>query len=130
MSKEKINPMVVFQQSEIDAVLMYLALSDTVSDPVLKEVFKKAAADEGRHGAILRGFTGEALKPKSLLADFVTKAVKVIGMKRMLKFISDFEYSAGKKYLPYVKDYPEIADIIKDEGKHGDIMYREYLRLK
>ena len=130
MSEEKFNPLVSFQQSEVDAVLMYQKLSDLAKDPGLKETFKKAAADEGRHAAILRSFTGEALKPKSALAVAVSSMARVTGIGFLLKFISDFEYAAGKKYLPYVKDYPEIADIIKDEGTHGDIMYREYLKFK
>ncbi len=130
MSQEKLNPLVLFQQSEVDAVLMYQKLSEIAKDEQLKETFKKAAADEGRHAAILRSFTGEALKPKPTLAFAVSSMARVTGIRFILKFISEFEYAAGKKYLPFVKDYPEIAGIIKDEGVHGDIMNREYLRLR
>lgn len=130
MSKEKLNPLVIFQQSEIDAVVMYQKLAETVNEERMKEIFKKAAADEGRHAAILRLITGATLKPKNTLAVAVSSMAKVTGIGFILKFISDFEYAAGKKYLPFVRDYPQIADIIKDECTHGDIMYREHLRLK
>ena len=129
-SKEKTNPLVLFQQSEVDAVVMYQKLADAVKDERLKDTFKKAAADEGRHAAILRQFTGAALKPKNTLAVAVSSMAKVMGIGFLLKYISDFEYAAGKKYLPFVREYPDIAKIIKDECTHGDIMRREYFRLK
>lgn len=130
MSKENTNPLVFFQQSEVDAVLMYQKLAAAVKDEKLAEIFRKAAADEGRHAAILRSFTGEALKPKNTLALAVSTAAKVTGVGFLLKYIFDFEYAAGKKYIPFVKSYPQIADIIRDECEHGDIMRREYLRYK
>ena len=64
------NPIIyqTFQQSELDAVLMYRALADTVKSEADAEVFRRLAAEEGGHAAVFKALTGTTLKPKKTLA--------------------------------------------------------------
>ena len=53
------------QQGELDAVLMYRALADTVKSEADAEVFRRLAAEEGGHAAVFKALTGATLKPKN-----------------------------------------------------------------
>ena len=52
------------QQGELDVVLMYRALADTVKDANDQEAFRKLATEEGHHASVFHKLTKENLKPK------------------------------------------------------------------
>ena len=49
MNQEDLKTLRKAQQGELDAVLMYQALADTVRDTNDAETFKRLAAEEGHH---------------------------------------------------------------------------------
>lgn len=108
------------QQGELDAVMMYNLLADTVKDKTDAETFRKLSAEEGRHAAVFKGMTGNVLKPKKALGIAVKTMYRLIGRKRLYPFIAKGEYDAAKTYAPLVKKFPEIESIMNDENRHGD----------
>ena len=79
------------------------------------------AADEGRHAAVFKNLSGVVLRPKKLLATIVPVLMNVIGKKNTFRLIAKSEYAAYDSYAPWVEVYPEIASVIADEKKHGDL---------
>ncbi len=113
------------QQGELDAVPMYLRLSEVAKDEKLKSIFKQLAAEEGHHAVVFYNLTGEKLNPKMLKATMLPILQKILGWKILLKIVSRAEYSAYKTYEPVVKMYAEVESVRNDEKRHGDIL-KEY----
>ena len=113
------------QQGELDAVPMYLRLSEVAKDEKLKEIFKQLAKEEGHHAAVFYKLTGEKLKPKKLKSIMLPILQKIIGWKLLLRIISQAEYSAYKTYEPVVEMFAEVDSVRNDEKRHGDIL-QEY----
>ncbi|MDF2535367.1 MAG: hypothetical protein K0R18_1526 [Bacillales bacterium] len=110
------------QQAEVDAVLMYKGLAEVVNIESIKEIFLQLAKDEGKHAAIIRKITGEVLMPKETKTKLVKLIYKFFGLKRILKLISNGEFSAAKNYVSLVAHFPEINEIRLDEIRHGEII--------
>lgn len=113
------------QQGELDAVPMYLRLSEAAKDEELKEIFKQLAKEEGHHAAVFYNITGEKLKPKKFKAIMLPILQKIIGWKLLLRIISKAEYSAYESYEPVVEMFDEVDSVRNDEKRHGDIL-QEY----
>lgn len=125
MNKDQKRVLIKSQQGELDAVPMYLRLSEIAKDQKLKAIFKQLAAEEGKHAAVFYKLTGEKLKPKMLKARMLPILQKVLGWKLLIKIISKAEYSAYKTYEPVVKMFDEVESVRNDEKRHGDIL-RKY----
>lgn len=110
------------QQGELDAVLMYQALADTVKDEADAAAFRQLAAEEGRHASVFKNMTDETLRPKKTLATFVPLLYKIIGKKRLYPIIAKAEYDAAKTYAPVAEKFPEAESVKNDEHRHGDIV--------
>lgn len=108
------------QQGELDAVLMYNALADAVKDKNDAETFRRLASEEGRHAAVFKALTGEALTPKKTLATLLPILYKLLGKKRLYPIIAKFEYNAVNTYAPVAANYPEVENVKNDEKRHGD----------
>ncbi len=108
------------QQGELDAVLMYNALADAVKDQKDAEVFRRLAAEEGRHAAVFRGLTNRTLQPKKTLATLLPILYKLLGKKFLYKQIAKQEYAAADNYAPVAAKYPETQSVQADETRHGD----------
>ena len=108
------------QQGELDAVLMYQALAEVVKDTKDADTFRKLAAEEGHHAAVVHGLTNENLKPKKTLAILMPILYKIIGKKRLYPLIAKGEYAAAENYAPVVEKFPVIESVRKDETRHGD----------
>ncbi len=117
--KEKI---IKAQQGELDAVILYLKLAETIREIKNKEIFLKIAADEGKHAGILRKYTGENLKPKNFKAFIVISIYKIFGLKFTIKMLAEGEFKAAKKYYSLVEKFPNIQEILKDEELHGKLI--------
>ena len=122
MNESDLKALLKSQQAELDAVLMYKALAELVEDEFSKEMLSSLAADEGRHAAILKSYTGVTLTPNDKLKNAAVKIYKTIGRKMMFDFVSTFEYASVKIYRPYFKKYPKTRLIAKDEARHGKIL--------
>ena len=107
----------------MDAVFMYKKLAELAKTEERKELLLKAAADEGKHAGILHGYTETVIKkvPKTMQRA-VLFSYKVFGKKITFKFLSIGENASVKPYSKYVKDFPNIQEIMADEIHHGKVM--------
>lgn len=110
------------QQGELDAVILYRKLGELVKDKECSKKLFKIAADEGRHAAILRRYTGEVLKAREGKSILISSVYKVFGLNFTLKVLSIGEYRASKDYSLFVEDFPNVKDIVEDEALHAEIM--------
>ena len=110
------------QQGELDGVETYLTLARTVSNESDARAFKTLAADEGRHAAVFRQYTGETLKPGRLQASAVSIAYRILGKRILYPIIAHFEYAAVPGYELMEKEYPEVESVKNDETRHGDTL--------
>jgi len=121
MTSDEKNSLVKAQQGELDAVILYRKLAEVAKDKYMKEEFLRIAADEGKHAAILREYTGEVLKPKSTKANFVALMYKFLGHNFTMNILASGEIKSIGKYNTMVRNFPNIEKIIKDEAKHAEI---------
>jgi rubrerythrin len=122
ISQEERERLLSAQQGEMDGVETYLTMAKVVRNKADAETFKKLAADEGRHAAVFRKYTGETLKPKRGQAIAASLAYRILGKKLAYPIIAHFEYSAIEGYKKMMKDYPELESVKQDEKRHGDTL--------
>ncbi len=108
------------QQGELDGVETYLWLAKLVSNEEDASVFKKLAADEGRHASVFKQYTWKALKPRKWQAIAASVGYCLLGKKVVYPVIAEFEYSAVPRYERLIEDYPEVESVKNDEERHGD----------
>lgn len=108
------------QQAELDGMKTYLKLTATIRNKKDAETFRQLAADEGRHAAVFRKYTGEILTPKNIQANAVVVFYHLLGKKLLYPLISRFEYAAIPKYERMEKAFPEVETVKNDEKRHGD----------
>jgi len=126
MTSENRAELLKSQQGELDAVILYRRLAKIIKESEYKETFLKMAADEGKHAVILKKYTGETLKPKTIKAILVVTIYKVFGLKFLVKIISKNEFKAAIGYSKLAKEYNAINEIIEDEKIHGELMKNMY----
>lgn len=120
MKKTDMDVFLSSQQGELDAVLMYNALADTVRDPEDREVFRRLASEEGHHAAVFRELSGRTLKPKKTMAVLLPVLYRLIGKKRLYPLIARGEYAAVDNYSSIAQRYPQVLSVKDDEKRHGD----------
>ena len=120
MKQEVKEQLLKYQQGEIDGVLVYQALAKLAPNEEMKNTLLELAADEGRHGAILRKYTNEILTPSDESAKMMEQMYKQYGNKIFEK-IAEAEDKGGEMYEPFVNDIPEAKSMIEDELKHARI---------
>ena len=120
MNQEDLKTLRKAQQGELDAVLMYQALADTVKDTNDAETFKRLAAEEGHHASVFKNLTNQTLQPKKTLAILLPILYRLLGKKRLYPFIAKAEYAAVNTYAPVAERFPEILCVKEDEKRHGD----------
>lgn len=120
MDKDNMKLLTGAQQAELNAVLMYKKFAGLTKDEELKKIFLEAAADEGKHAAILKKYTDKTLKAQKFQADFLGVLFRIMPKKIMFVLISKGEYSGGDSYKPHVSQYPEFEEMMNDEYRHGD----------
>ncbi len=123
MTEEQKKTLIKSQQGELDGVETYLMLADTVHNPSDRKAFKILAADEGRHAAVIKKYTGTVLKPGKLQARAVTILYHILGKKILYPLMARFEYDAIPKYRALERDFPELESVINDEKRHGDTLH-------
>ena len=120
MTRKQFKDLRKAQQGELDAVLMYNALADTVSDPADAETFRTLAAEEGRHGSVFIHYTQQTLKPRKTKAILLPFLYRVLGRKITYRLIAKGEYDAARAYEHLIPAFPEVESIRVDEQRHGD----------
>ena len=107
------------QQGEVDAVLMYNKLAEVVGEKDAA-VFRKLAAEEGRHASVFHNYTKTRLKPKKTKSVLIPLLYRTIGRERTYKLIADGEYSAAERYKTLVCTFQDVVAVMNDETRHGD----------
>lgn len=120
MTTEQFKELRKAQQGELDAVLMYNALADTVTDPADAETFRKLAAEEGRHGSVFIRYTEQSLKPRKAKAILLPFLYRTLGRRITYRLIAKGEYDAAKAYEHLIPAFSEVESIRADEQRHGD----------
>ncbi len=120
--KEEREKLLSAQQGEMDGVETYLMLSRVVGNEEDAKAFKRLAADEGRHAAVFRKYTGETLRGKKGQAIAAVLAYRILGKKLAYPIIARFEYSAISGYEQMIDAYPEVEAVKNDEKRHGDTL--------
>ncbi len=113
--------LLIAQQGELDAVLLYNALAKRAKSSVARERFKELASDEGRHATILKGYTKQTLQPRKTKARIISVVYVLLGHSFTCKLLMKGELGSVPGYLTLVNNYPKIQEIIEDEKRHADI---------
>ena len=122
MIDEKTGSLLKSQQGELDAVLMYLRLAETVTDERDAKAFRALADEEWRHAQVFYAHTHAMLHPKKTKAILLPRLYRVIGKKRLYPIIAKGEYDAAAKYEHLIPDFPEVERIRDDETHHGNMV--------
>ncbi|MCR5301400.1 MAG: rubrerythrin [Lachnospiraceae bacterium] len=122
MTKEVRKTLIKAQQGELDGVETYKMLAEVVHNEDDVKAFKELSADEGRHAAVFKNYTGEVLKPNKTQAFAVAVLYSLLGKKILYPLIAKFEYAAIPGYEELMKDYPEVETVKDDEKRHGDTL--------
>ncbi len=109
------------QQGELDAVLLYKALAKRTKNSEVKARFEQVASDEGKHAAILRGYTNHTLQPRKTKARVISLIYVLLGHSFTCKLLMKGELASVPGYMKLVGKYPKIQEIIEDERRHADI---------
>ena len=120
LTSEKKAVLLKAQQGEMNGVETYLMLAETVHNETDTATFRKLAAEEGRHAAVFRRYTGETLAPKKGQAYFVKAMYHLIGKRLLYPLIAQGEYAAISGYEQMIQEYPEVESVKNDEKRHGD----------
>lgn len=96
--------------------------SSTAENEDERKTLLSMAADEGRHAAILKEYTGAPLKPNPTLAKAAAAMFKIGGKRLLFPFMAEFEINSFFSYKKYFVKYPEITKIASDEIRHGHLL--------
>lgn len=126
MTEETKNIFMEAQKGELDAVIMYNMLADAMESEnrEIAENLRKIAKDEGKHAAIFKKLTGEAVVPDDAQAKYVCGLLPAIGTKTLFANMAKGEYDSIEKLKVLQDEYPELRVIVEDEPKHGDALIK------
>lgn len=110
------------QQGELDAVLMYRRLAETVKDERDKRAFETLANEEWRHAQVFYAHTHTMLHPKKAKAILLPRLYRLIGKECLYPLIAKGEYDAAAKYEHLISDFPEVERVRDDETHHGNMV--------
>lgn len=109
-----------YQQSEITDHVLYSRIASREKEPKNKAVLERIAAEEVRHAAIWRKYTGQDVKPRYWTIFWYGLVSWLLGYTFVIKLMEKGEYTTGKKYEQLLKDIPEAARIVEDEQHHEE----------
>ena len=122
MTNEHWDSLIKSQQGELDAVLLYQRLAETVTGERDKKVFETLANEEWRHAQVFYAHTHAQLHPKKLKAVLLPRLYKLLGRERVYQMIVQGEYDAAKKYEALLPHFPEVERVRDDEIHHGNMV--------
>ena len=125
--------LLVFQQSELDAVKMYQVLTDKAAGEDEKQLLRQLGAVEGRHAAVLRGITGVSdLKPTDKMAKPIGLLREKLGAKGTYTLLALGEHGAYFLYQPLAKKYdlPMTLENTEPQNAEAARLYLEQFGMK
>jgi len=117
-SPESIKVIKQFQRNEDLGSLIYEFMSKREKDNNNKRVLEKMSEDERNHANIWRTYTKEDIRAKKGSLLFLKFLTIVLGYTFIIKKLEKDENLAQRKYEELKDEFPEIAEIIKDEDCH------------
>ena len=104
--------LLIFQQSELDAVKMYQVLTEKAAGEDEKQLLRGLGAIEGRHAAVLRGITGVSdLKPTDKMAKPIGLLREKLGKKATYTLLALGEHGAYYLYQPFARKYDALKQV-------------------
>lgn len=122
MSLSEKKQLLKAQQGELDAVILYRKLSESIKEGQYRGLLLKIAAEEGKHAGILRNYTGVTLAPNGVKAIVVSMLYNILRLKLTMKILSKGEIKAAEKYKLLAQKFTKINEIIKDEMAHEELL--------
>ena len=108
------------QQGELDAVLMYNALSKVAKIQKDKDSFRQLAQEEGHHASVFHKLTQTEIAPKHTKEILLPILYRILPRCVLYPAIAKGEYAAVKTYAPVAEKFPEVESVRNDEKRHGD----------
>ncbi len=116
MEIEKVS---AFQRNEITEYHVYKRLANLVKGSN-SQVLASIAEEERKHYEKLKGITKRDVKPSRWKIFFYSLTALFFGLTFTLKIMEKNEKSAERGYLELQKEFPELAEIMKDEEEHEE----------
>lgn len=108
------------QQDEITAHYVYADLAGFVKDEGNQKIIESVAADEWNHYNLLKGLTGEELKPQRGKRLFFYWITLIFGLTFGIKLLEKGEVEAAQEYGEVEALVPGMEKILKDEERHEE----------
>ncbi|MGN0907275.1 MAG: VIT1/CCC1 family protein, partial [Bullifex sp.] len=116
---EKTRKIIIgFQENELTEALVYEKIASFIKNDKDKQTLLAIAADERRHAAVWKGYSGVDAKPRMGQVRKWTFLARVLGYTFALKKMENGEKGATKVYDEISKEIPEAKKISEDEDRH------------
>ncbi len=116
------NVLLIEQKKEITSYVIYKKLSETVKDRDNKKTLKAISDNELEHYNRLKSLTKTDVKPRRGFALFFFLISKLLGLTFGIKLLEMNETDASQTYALLSGDYPEVAEFVKDEERHEQVL--------
>jgi VIT1/CCC1 family predicted Fe2+/Mn2+ transporter len=118
MNNQRKKILLAFQQAEITESLVYKRLATIQKDSHNQEILQAIGADEARHADILSKHTGVTCTPNKFRVFLFVWVARILGITFALKRMENGESKAQCSYADFKDEFPDIAQIIKEEEAH------------
>ena len=116
---EKTRKIIIgFQENELTEALVYEKIAGFIKNDEDKKTLLAIAADERRHAAVWKGYSGVDAKPRMGQVRKWTFLARVLGYTFALKKMENGEKGATRVYEEIAKEIPEAKKISEDEDRH------------
>jgi VIT1/CCC1 family predicted Fe2+/Mn2+ transporter len=106
------------QRNEISEHHTYAWLAKRVRDEKNRDVLERIANDELSHYKVLKSITKTDVKPRKLRVFSYRLISRVLGLSFGLRLMERGEEVAERLYCGLKEEFPELADLFRDEQKH------------
>jgi len=120
ITPEQKEPLLILQKEEINGFHTYSRLAGMVKDSANSRVLKRIAAEEQKHYAIWKIYTGLDVKPDWWNIRFFFWVSRLFGLTFGIRLMELGEEKVQKVYQSLLDAIPEAAQVLADEEKHED----------
>lgn len=111
------------QVDEETGARLYAFMSKREKDAHNKSLLNRMSEDEKDHAKVWRSITGKDLRPRRIYIAFMKILTVVLGFTFVVKTMQKAESLAQEDYELLKKNYPQAAQMLKDERRHEDELY-------
>ncbi len=117
---DMINKLIAEQRKEISSYLIYKRLSEKNKNENNSKILKNISDNELEHYETLKALTKKDVPPRRLFMMFFYIVARLFGLTFGIKLLERGETDAAAKYSMLKGDYPQVAEIVKDEEIHEE----------